>query len=239
MKYYKSKKQLLSNKIFLFPHIWLVMTNYCFVFQWLKYFNKNVRRSHLKLKQLVNILNFMPIGWSKKKNNYIYIYIYIYKQTHTHTHIYVCVCVCVCVCIYIYIYMSGDSYVYFIYLLCIYVCMCACIYMYIIIIIIILSCHQYRYPWPYLAITPYRSSLLAGPQGYTLYPHRAVVCRFKLVTLLLLSHVKGVHRSTSLMSSSLLLQQCPACLVRLTWIVFVMGDRWLYSCCFVGCCLLD
>ena len=28
----------------------------------------------------------------------------------------------------------------------------------------------------------------------------------------------GVHRSTSLMSSSLLLQQCTACLVRLTWI---------------------
>ena len=33
----------------------------------------------------------------------------------------------------------------------------------------------------------------------------------------------GVHRSTSLMSSFLLLQQCPTCLVRLTWIVFVMG----------------
>ena len=33
----------------------------------------------------------------------------------------------------------------------------------------------------------------------------------------------GVHRSTLLMSSSLLLQQCPACLVRLTWIVFVMS----------------
>ena len=31
----------------------------------------------------------------------------------------------------------------------------------------------------------------------------------------------GVHRSTSLMSSSLLLQQCPACLVRLTYIVFM------------------
>ena len=28
----------------------------------------------------------------------------------------------------------------------------------------------------------------------------------------------GVHRSTSLMSWSLLLRQCPACLVRLTWI---------------------
>ena len=32
----------------------------------------------------------------------------------------------------------------------------------------------------------------------------------------------GIHRSTSIKSSSLLLQQCPACLVRLTWIVFVM-----------------
>ena len=85
----------------------------------------------------------------------------------------------------------------------------------------------------------------------------------------------GVHRSTSLMSSSLLLQQCPACLlfvflsftslnhivsltfkscnlffcffylsffsfsVCLTWIVFVMGGRWPYSWCFVGCCLQD
>ena len=41
----------------------------------------------------------------------------------------------------------------------------------------------------------------------------------------------GVHRNTSFMSSSLLLQQC---LVRLTWIVFVMGGRWPYSWCFVG-----
>ena len=43
----------------------------------------------------------------------------------------------------------------------------------------------------------------------------------------------GVHKSTSLMSSSLLLQQCPACLVRLTWIVFVIGCRWPYSWCLV------
>ena len=28
------------------------------------------------------------------------------------------------------------------------------------------------------------------------------------------------------MSSSLLLQQCPTCLVRLTLIVFVMGGKW-------------
>ena len=49
----------------------------------------------------------------------------------------------------------------------------------------------------------------------------------------------GVHKSTSLMSSSLLLQQCPACLVRLAWIVFVMGSRWPYSWCLVGCCHQD
>ena len=43
----------------------------------------------------------------------------------------------------------------------------------------------------------------------------------------------GVHRGTSLMSLSLLLQQSPACLVRLTWIVFetraggrIVGALW-------------
>ena len=49
----------------------------------------------------------------------------------------------------------------------------------------------------------------------------------------------GIHKSTSLMSYSLLLQQCPACLVRLTWIVFVIGGRWPYSWCLVGCCCQD
>ena len=49
----------------------------------------------------------------------------------------------------------------------------------------------------------------------------------------------GVYKSTSLMSSSLLLQQCPACLARLTWIVFVIGGRWPYSWCLVGCCRQD
>ena len=48
---------------------------------------------------------------------------------------------------------------------------------------------------------------------------------------------EGVHSRISLMSSSLLLQQCPACLVRLTWIVLVMGGRWPNCWCFVGCCL--
>ena len=49
----------------------------------------------------------------------------------------------------------------------------------------------------------------------------------------------GVHRSTSLMSSTLFLQQCPARLVWVTWIVFVMGGRWPYSWCLVRCCCLD
>ena len=49
----------------------------------------------------------------------------------------------------------------------------------------------------------------------------------------------GVHRSISLMSSSLLLQQCPACLIRLNCIVFVVGGRWPYSWCLVGCCRQD
>ena len=49
----------------------------------------------------------------------------------------------------------------------------------------------------------------------------------------------GDHRSVSIMSSSLLLQQCPASLIRLTWIVFVMGGRWPYSWCLVGCCRQD
>ena len=50
---------------------------------------------------------------------------------------------------------------------------------------------------------------------------------------------EGAHRCTPFMSSSLLLQQCPAYLVRLTWTVIVMGRKWQYTCCFVGCCLLD
>ena len=46
---------------------------------------------------------------------------------------------------------------------------------------------------------------------------------------------EGAHRSISFMSSSLLHQQCHACLIRLTLLVFVIGGRWPYSWCFVGC----
>ena len=45
-----------------------------------------------------------------------------------------------------------------------------------------------------------------------------------------------VHWRTSLMSSSLHLQQCPACFDCLIWTVLEMAGRWPYTRCFVGCC---
>ena len=66
------------------------------------------------------------------------------------------------------------------------------------------------------------------------FPNDSAECMFVLAVLLL-----PCNWSTSLMSSSLLLQQCPACLFRLTWIVFVIGGRWPYSWCLVGCCRQD
>ena len=65
------------------------------------------------------------------------------------------------------------------------------IYIYIYIYIIVLSCCQHAYPWPYFTISPYRSSLLAGLQGYISYLHRAAVCMFGLAVLLLLGHMWG------------------------------------------------
>ena len=38
------------------------------------------------------------------------------------------------------------------------------------------------------------------------------------------------------MSSPLFLQQYPACLVHLIWMVTEMGGKRPYICCFVGCC---
>ena len=61
----------------------------------------------------------------------------------------------------------------------------------VIIIIIILSCRLHGYPWPSIATSPYRSSPLAGLQGYIPYPHLDTVCMFELVVLLLLGHMQG------------------------------------------------
>ena len=43
----------------------------------------------------------------------------------------------------------------------------------------------------------------------------------------------------TLMTSSLLLQQCLECLIRFTSMVWKMGGRWPYSCCFVENCFQD
>ena len=109
--------------------------------------------------------------------------------------------------------------------------------MFIIIIIIIMSRYQHGYPRTSLATPPYHPLLPAGPQRNIPYRHRAAV--FRAGRPAFARPCEGANRSTSLMSSSLLLHQCPACLVRLILIVFVMGGRWPYSYCFVGCCLQD
>ena len=103
---------------------------------------------------------------------------------------------------------------------------------------IIISSHQHGYHWPSHAIlvssnASNRSSGLRPVSAQSSCMHdRASRSDFP-------RPCEGVHRSTSLMSSSLLLQQCPACLVRLILIVIMMGGRWMYSGCFVGCCLHD
>ena len=86
-------------------------------------------------------------------------------------------------------------------------------------IIIIVSCRQHRYPWPSLATSPYRSSPLAGLQGYIPYPHIAAVCMFELVVLLLAGHMWGTIGVHHLWPRPCVSSSVPACLVRLTWIV--------------------
>ena len=77
-------------------------------------------------------------------------------------------------------------------------------------------------------------TLLAGLQGYIPYPHIAAECMFEVAVLTLPFHMwesTGVHHlwARPYFSSS----------VCLTWIVFVMGGRWPYSWCLVGCCHQD
>ena len=105
------------------------------------------------------------------------------------------------------------------------------------------SCHHHVMLLARISLTPslspsvfYHLSLLAGLPGYILHPHKAAVLAGRPTFA---RPCEGVHGRRSLMSSSLLLQQCPACLIRLIWMVFEMGGRWPYICCFVGCCFQD
>ena len=104
--------------------------------------------------------------------------------------------------------------------------------------------HHHVVPLARISLTLYRhfsQSFIASGRSSGLHPVSSHSCCMYVRAgrpALARPYVR-VHRSTSLMSSSLLLQQCLACLVRLTWIVFVMGGRWPNSWCFVACCRQD
>ena len=134
-------------------------------------------------------------------------------HTHTHTHTNLCVCVFVCVCV------------------------CACVLLY--------HHHHHhlvRLAWISLTLSRHFSrSFMASSRSSGLHLVSSHSCCMHILAgcAAFARTYVGVHRSTSLMSSSLLLQQCPVCLVRLALRVFVMGGTWPYTWCFVGCCRQD
>ena len=94
--------------------------------------------------------------------------------------------------------------------------------------------YSHGFPWHSLGIYPYHPLLPTGLLDDILCLYKAVLGKFLLV-----SQHWHVHVRMSLLSSSLLLQQYPACLVHLIWMVFKMGGRWPYNSCFVVCVLQD
>ena len=90
-------------------------------------------------------------------------------------------------------------------------------------------------PDPFRAISPYRSSPLEGSSR--LHPvslHSC--CMYVRAGRPAFPRPYEGFILINIMSSSLLLQQCPACLARLACVVFVMEGGWPYSWCLVGCC---
>ena len=106
------------------------------------------------------------------------------------------------------------------------------------------SLHKYIYHHLHVALTLSRHPILSSivpRMSSRIYPVSTQSCCIQVVAgrPAFDRPREGVHRSMWLMSSSLLLQQDPACLVRLILIVFVMGSWQPFSCFFVGCCLQD
>ena len=162
-------------------------------------------------------------------HTHIYIYIYTYVYSHMYIHIY----------LYIHIYMHVSISILYIYICYIH----TYVYTYIpryIHISSSSSCRAARsdIPDPLSPLLPivHRLQWVFGATSVSSYS----CCKYVRVgrPAFTRPYVR-VHKSTSLMSSSLLLQLCHACLVCLTWIVFVMGGMWPYSWCLVGCCHLD
>ena len=134
------------------------------------------------------------------------------------------------------------------------------IYIYIYIYIkgfIILVWHKSNYPTSQLIIYYHYTSLLTRISlTFSRHPSLSSIasrwssrqhsvsvqrcCRYVRVSRPIHKRpCEGVHKRTSLTSASLLLQQWPACSVRLIWIVFKIGGRWPYICSFVLCCFQD
>ena len=113
------------------------------------------------------------------------------------------------------------------------------IYIYKYILIRISSSHADSTEFPdslslslslHLITPPYHLSFLVGLQGKILRPDRADIYKSLLVGQHWHVYAR-VCKRTSLMSSSLLLQQCPAYLVCLTWMNCETGGMWPYSYC--------
>ena len=113
--------------------------------------------------------------------------------------------------------------------MCVCVCVCVCVYHHQVVLLAWISL--------ILTIRFYHPSFPAGPLDYIPSPYRAVVDKFLLVSQDLHVSVKESIRERHLWVSPYFSSNVPH--VRLTWIVFEVGDSRLYSCCFVGCCFQD
>ena len=160
---------------------------------------------------------------------YIYVYTYIYIYTHTQTYIY------------IYIYTHKYILIYIVIYICIYTYVCSYIYIYT-------HTHTYIYIYIYIYTNIYVYIYISSSYRATstnipdpLSPLLLIVHRFRQV-LRAISHIliELLYVGSSLLSCfSSAISGGPAYLVRLTLIVFMIGGRWPYSCCFAGCCLQD
>ena len=164
---------------------------------------------------------------------YIYIYIYIYTHTYIyiHTHIYTYtykhIYIYIQTYIYIYIYIRIHIYIYK------YINTYINIYIYIHTYIHHHHHHVALVAWISLTLSRHSSLSFIAPgrsSGQHSVSSHSCWMYVRAGRPAFARPCVGVHKSTSLMSLSLLLQQCPACLVHLTLTVFVIGGRCPYSC---------